>query len=416
MNIYEVNVRQYTGEGTFNAFKSHLPRLRKMGVDILWFMPIQPIGTEKRKGTLGSYYSIQDYTGINPEFGSLEDFKALVTEAQDMGFIVILDWVANHTSWDAVWMEEHPEWYTTDSAGNMVSPYDWSDVADLNYENDEMRAEMIKAMKFWVEEVNIDGFRCDVAHEVPMDFWNSAKDSLDKVKDVFMLAESDEPEMHHDAFHMTYGWGFHSLTNAIAKGEKNADSIETFLEKDAARYETEDFRMNFTSNHDENSWNGTVFERYGDGALTYAVLVSTIQGMPLIYSGQEAGLDRRLEFFEKDSIDWSDIKFEDFYTSLLKLKKENSALWNGAYGAKAERINIDNTENVYAFLRRDDRNMVAVFLNLSGEDQEFNLAENTIAGPYKDYFTGEEYEVSPDQSFALEPWGYRVFTANEESI
>jgi glycosidase len=415
MNIYEVNIRQYTTEGTFKAFMEHLPRLKKMGVDILWFMPIQPIGEEKRKGSLGSYYSIQDYTDINPEFGTLEDFKAIVNKAHELDMLVILDWVANHTSWDAEWID-NDGWYTLDSMGNMVSPYDWTDVADLNYDNQDMRAAMIEAMKYWVEEADIDGFRCDVAHEVPMDFWNTAKSDLNEVKDLFMLAEADEPVMHDTAFHMTYGWEFHHITNKIAKGEMNADSIEAFLKKDLERYGPEAFRMNFTSNHDENSWNGTVYERYGAGYKAFAVLVSTVQGMPLIYSGQEAGLDRRLEFFEKDSIDWSNITLKSFYTKLLKLKKENPALWNGAYGAPAERINIDNTENIFAFVRKNDSNLVAVMINLSGESQSFTIAEESLSGIFMDYFSGREYDVSSDQPIELAPWDYRVFTVNTENI
>lgn len=416
MNIYEVNVRQYTPEGTFDAFAEHLPRLKKMGVDILWFMPIQPIGEERRKGTLGSYYSIQDYTGINKEFGTLEDFKQLVNKAHEMGMLVILDWVANHTSWDSNWMKDHPEWYTKDSLGNFVAPYDWTDVADLNYDNQEMRSAMFNAMKYWVETADIDGFRCDVAAEVPKDFWEVAIDSLNKTKDLFWLAEADKPWLHDAGFHMTYGWELHHITNKIAKGEHNADSLHEFLIKDLKRYGEKAFRMNFTSNHDENSWNGTVYERYGEGYKAFAVLVSTVQGMPLIYSGQEAGMDKRLEFFEKDTIDWSDLVLEDFYTKILRLKKDNSALWNGEFGAQPERINIDNTVNVYAFIRKQENNMVAVFLNLSDAEQQFSISEGSMSGTFKEYFSGEEFEVSSDAPVTLQPWEYRVFAVNEEIL
>ena len=372
MVIYEVNIRQYTPEGTFNAFASHLPRLQNLGIDILWIMPIQPIGVENRKGGLGSYYSIKDYTAINPEFGSMEDFKRLVDEAHERDMLVILDWVANHTSWDHPWMQKDG-YHTKDSLGNVIAPVpDWSDVADLNYENMDMQNDMIDALRFWVNDTGIDGYRCDVAGFVPMEFWNRAKDSLDVDKDLFMLAEWDEPAMHEDAFHMTYGWGLHHEMNAVAKGEKNVDSLIAFVNKDHTRYPNDAFRMNFTTNHDENSWNGTVFERFGEGHLAYAVLTFTIQGMPLIYSGQEAGLDKRLAFFEKDSIDWGDVKFQDFYEALVDLKHDNLALFNGEYGGKPSFVDTGNPM-VIAYTREKDNNVVSVLINLSGETQSVTL-------------------------------------------
>lgn len=390
MNMYEVNIRQYTPEGTFNAFAEHLPRLSEMGVDILWVMPVQPIGVEKRKGGLGSYYSIQDYVATNPEFGTMDDFKNLVDKSHELGMLVILDWVGNHSAWDHPWMEKEG-YYTTDSLGNVVSPVpDWSDVADLNYDNMDMQNDMIDAMRFWVQETDIDGFRCDVAGFVPMEFWDRAKDSLDVDKDLFMLAEWDEPKMH-SSFHMTYGWGFHHQMNEVAKGQKNADSLAAFIKNDLARYDEKAFRMNFTTNHDENSWNGTVFERFGEGHKAFAVLAFTIQGMPLIYSGQEAGLDKRLEFFEKDQIDWSDIKYEDFYASLIRLKKENPALFNGEYGGQVEFINTNNP-NVLAYKRVKDDNEVRVILNLSDSGQEVSIADETMK--FQDYFTDEGVDLS----------------------
>ena len=401
MVIYEVNIRQYTPEGTFAAFSSHLPRIEALGADILWIMPIQPIGEEKRKGGLGSYYSIQDYTAINPEFGTMEDFKNLVEEAHSRGMIVILDWVANHTSWDHAWMENEG-YHTKDSLGNVISPVaDWSDVADLNYDNVDMQNDMIAALQFWVNEADIDGFRCDVAGFVPMEFWNQAKDSLDVVKDVFMLAEWDEPEMHKDAFHMTYGWGLHHEMNAIAKGEKNVDSLIAFLDKDHERYPEGAIRMNFTTNHDENSWNGTVFERFGEGHQAFAVLAFTLQGMPLIYSGQEAGLNRRLAFFEKDSVDWSDIKFQSFYASLVELKHKNPALYNGSYGGKASFVDTGNPM-VIAYTREKEENRVSVLINLSEDPQKIVLPEEFAFSN----LLGEE-EVSSALT-EIEPYQYFV--------
>ena len=388
MVIYEVNIRQYTPEGTFNAFADHLPRLEDLGVDILWIMPVQPIGEKNRKGELGSYYSIKDYTAVNPEFGTLEDFKSLVNEAHSRGMIVILDWVANHTSFDHPWTESKG-YHTTDSLGNIIWPEgtDWTDVADLNYENMDMQNDMIAALRYWVREADIDGYRCDVAGYVPMDFWNRAKDSLDVDKDLFMLAEWDEPEMHDDAFHMTYGWGLHHEMNGIAKGEKTVSDFVSFVNEDFERYPNDAIRMNFTTNHDENSWNGTVFERFGEGHKAYAVLAFTIQGMPLIYSGQEAGLDKRLAFFKKDSIDWSDVKYQSFYSKLAEIKKDNRALDNGQYGGKPEFIDTGN-DQVIAYKRIKDDNEVTTIINLSGEPQEVSLPEGISS---VDFFTGETF-------------------------
>ena len=412
MVMYEVNIRQHTAEGTFKAFAPHIERIKNMGVDILWFMPIQPLGIEKRKGGLGSYYSISDYKGINNEFGNLEDFQTIVKKAHELGMLVVLDWVANHTAWDHQWMKEHSDFYTKDSLGNVISPVvDWSDVADLNYDNQAMQQEMINDMKYWVEVADIDGFRCDVAGLVPMEFWNKAKDSLDQVKDLFMLAEWDEGKMHKDAFDMTYSWGMHHVMNAIAKGEMTADSIDSFLEKDRAKFQPQDFRLQFTSNHDENSWNGTVGERFGDGAKTFAVFASTIQGMPLLYSGMEAGLDKRLRFFDKDTVDWSSIPLEHFYTTLFELKANNEALWSGAYGAPAKRINTkDNTSNVYAFVREKNKNQVIVILNLSNVEQSVILDENAPKGMFNDAF-GEQMELT-SEAIAIAPWGYYILTNN----
>lgn len=401
MVLYEVNIRQYTPEGTFNAFASHLPRLEELGVDILWIMPVQPIGEKNRKGGLGSYYSISDYTAINPEFGTMEDFKSLVNEAHQRGMLVILDWVANHTAWDHPWMEING-YHTKDSLGQVISPVpDWSDVADLNYANMDMQDDMIRALRFWVTEAGIDGYRCDVAGYVPMTFWNRAKDSLDVDADVFMLAEWDEPKMHDDAFHMTYGWGMHHEMNGVAKGEKNVDSLIAFVNNDLTKYPEDAFRMNFTTNHDENSWNGTVFERFGEGHLAYAVLAFTIQGMPLIYSGQEAGLDKRLAFFEKDSIDWSDVKYQDFYASLVDLKHSNPALYNGVYGGNPTFTDVGN-QMVIAYEREKDGNKVSVLINLSGEKQAISLPEGY---GFEDVFTGEV--VSADKT-ELEAYQYFV--------
>ncbi|MEZ4908436.1 MAG: alpha-amylase family glycosyl hydrolase [Saprospiraceae bacterium] len=304
--IYEVNLRQYTKEGTINAFIPNLQRLKDLGIDILWIMPPYPIGEKNRKGVLGSPYSISDYTEINPDLGTKQDFKNLVEEAHKLGLKVILDWVGNHTAFDHKWTVSHPDWYTKDSLGNITYPptTDWTDVADLNYDNPDMRKEMIKDMEYWVKDFDIDGYRCDVAGFVPNDFWSAATDSLNKVKpNLFMLAEWDDPSLHYSGFNMTYGWELHHILNEIAKGKMEPIMLDSFQMKDSERYPKEAYRMNFTTNHDENSWNGTVYERMGKAADAMTVLAFTWQGMPLVYSGQEAGLNKRLSFFDKDEID-----------------------------------------------------------------------------------------------------------------
>ncbi len=409
--IYEVNVRQFTPEGTFKAFQAHLPRLKKMGVDILWLMPIHPIGVKNRKGSLGSYYAISDYKAVNPEFGNMQDFKALVKDAQAQGMHVIIDWVANHTSPDNVWVEQcHQNWYTLDSAGHLQPTIgtDWWDVADLNYNNPEMRQEMIESMKFWLKEANIDGFRCDVADWVPVDFWNEARAQLDKVKPVFMLAEAENPEHHKAAFDMSYGWEFHHVMNKIAKGEKNVEAIHEYL-KGQSKFPKEAYRMHFTSNHDENSWNGTEMERMGDARFAFAVLAATFNGMPLVYNGQEASLSKRLRFFDKDTISWTKLDLEGFYTKLLNLNKSNEALWNGVYGGEIKIISDERDPNIFAFVREKNGKKVLCVLNLSKTKQNFAYNSALTEGAYTDLFSGKNVKLKMKGNMKLDPWAYKVF-------
>lgn len=410
LSIYEVNVRQFSEEGTFNAFKEHLPRLKELGVGILWLMPINPIGELNRKGSLGSYYSVKDYKGINPEFGTKKDFRELVEEIHKQGMYVIIDWVANHTSWDHEWTETNPEFYTKDSLGNFVPPVaDWSDVIDLNYDNRELRREMIDALIYWVKEFNIDGYRCDVAGEVPVEFWNEARKELNMIKPIFMLAEAEETAHHEKAFDMSYAWDLHHIMNEVAKGKANANDLyNKFIEK-REEFGSNAYRMNFTTNHDENSWNGTVFERMQDAAEVMAVLTYTIDGMPLIYSGQEAGLSKRLEFFESDPIEWKEHKFASLYKNLNELKMKNKALWNGNYGAPLKRITTSADESVFAFMRSKEGDTVFTLLNLSDKPLEAAMENNAdIAGRYINYFTGENISIDSNYIFNLPSWNYKV--------
>ncbi len=391
--VYEMNVRQYTPEGTLAAAAEHLPRLDSMGVDIVWLMPIYPIGVKERKGTLGSYYAISDYCDINPEFGTVADFDAFLAKAHGLGLKVIIDWVANHTSPDAKWINECPaDWYVRDSLGNTIVQYDWTDIAKLNYENADMRREMVSAMRFWMER-GVDGLRCDMAMEVPIDFWQSAFAELrEEYPEAYFLAEGENPVLHDEAFDASYAWELHHLLNAIARGEKGVAELKEYVAKDAETTAPEAFRLMFTSNHDENSWAGTEFERMGAAARVMAVLTFTLpNSQPLIYTGQEMGFDHRFLFFEKDHIPaWEHNTYADFYRELCALRHENAALAAGERGGKIEYPEVENLpESVMLFTREVEGNKVLVAANLSAEVATFTLPEE---------FSGEV--------IILPAWGY----------
>lgn len=409
--LYEVNIRQYTPEGTFRAFAQHLPRLKDMGVDILWLMPVHPISEKNRKGTLGSYYSVKDYEGINPEFGTLDDFKMLVNRSHELGMKVIIDWVANHTGWDNPWVGEHPDWYTQDSTGAIIPPNpDWSDIADLNFDVRSMRRAMIRAMVYWLRETDIDGFRCDVAWGVPQDFWEEARASLDSVKPVYMLAEDeDHPKLLEKAFDSNYAWELHHLMNDVAQGKKTAGDISAYFDSAAGKYASGSFPMQFITNHDENSWAGTIAERMGDAGDAFAVMSFTVPGIPLVYSGQEAGLNKRLKFFEKDTINWSDLSKQDFYESLIDLKTGNPALWNGSEGGNLQFLTTSKPDQVLAYVREKKNNKVMVVMNLFAQpvvsDVEFGVQQEMVEWFNQEKLEGEKVDIE------LLPWQYKVYTS-----
>ncbi len=364
--VYEMNVRQYTPEGTFAAAQQELPRLAEMGVDIVWLMPIYPIGVEGRKGTLGSYYAVKNYCDINPEFGTLEDFDSFVDEAHRLGMRVIIDWVANHTSPDAVWVTGKPaEWYERDAEGNTTFTADWSDTANLNYENKEVWKGMQAALRFWMER-GIDGFRCDMACEVPLEFWQETIAGLRAdFPHMYWLAEGEEPKLHSlSDFNASYSWELHHMMNSIARGEQGIEDLLSYIEKDAQRHPEDASRLMFTSNHDENSWAGTEFERMGDAAKVMAVLTFTLpNGQPLIYTGQEMGWNKRFEFFEKDHIPaWEKNEYFDFYKELIDIRHANPALAAGGKGGKFEVVSAE--DGVLVFTRTLPENKVTVKVEL----------------------------------------------------
>lgn len=412
-NVYEVNLRQYTAAGSFNAFAKELPRLKEMGVHTLWFMPITPIAQKKMKGSMGSYYACSDYTSINPEFGTLDDFKNLVKEAHSMGFKVIIDWVANHTGWDHVWTKTHPDYYEKDSATNdfkIASGMD--DIIELDFKNPALRKAMIDAMKFWITECDIDGYRCDLAFWVELDFWLEARAELEKTKTLFWLAESD-PVEHADyfkAFDACYTWSWMHKTEDFYKKHLALGSLDSVLKQYNTVCGTQDIPLWFTTNHDENSWNGTEYEKYGDMAKALAVFSFTWNGMPMIYSGQELPNMKRLKFFDKDTIEWNGNNLlHDFYKTLLALKTNNPALRAGDSAVVTHMLNTDAPNTILAYLRKNGNSEVLVLLNMSKEKLRFEIKDAAVTGHFANVFSKVDNDFTTEKYFEMQPWEYLVY-------
>ncbi len=409
--IYQINTRQFTPEGTLRAAEAQLPRLKELGVVIVWLMPIHPIGERNRKGTLGSPYSVKDYYSVNPEFGTLDDLKRFVRTAHDLGLYVILDWVAHHSAWDCALVDEHPEWYARDWKGDFrPTPWwDWADIIDFDYEQPGLRRYMTEAMKYWVREADIDGYRCDVAGFVPIDFWNNARRELDAIKPVFLLAEWEARDLHAEAFDMTYAWHWNDVMHKIAMGDLTVNGLHIYYSWNEKAYPRDIMRMLFVSNHDKNAWEGTEFEQFGD-ALEAAIVLSVVsEGMPLIYNGQEAGNQRRLAFFERDPIAWRPHPLGELYRKLFALKRENTALWNAAWGARMIPVFNDAPAQALSFVRRNERDRVFAVFNFSDRPQVVAFHDRLHHGAYTDYFSGAPVTFAADTALAVERWGYRVF-------
>ena len=414
--IYELNTRQATPEGTFAAAEALLPELKESGVDIIWIMPIQPIGVLERKGTLGSYYAISNYCAFNPEFGTRADFESFLAKAHELGMKVILDWVANHTAPDSEWTK-NDGWHYRDSLGNLMVQYDWTDISKLNYDNQDMRAAMKQAMHWWMDSIGIDGFRCDVAGEVPTDFWNDAMAEIRaKHPKMFTLAEDEDKaqELTETAFDMYYGWTLHHLMNDVAQGSKTVEDLWSYFAKVDTTLRKEAIRMNFTSNHDENSWNGTEFERMGNATDLFAAFTYVVPGMPMIYTGQMSGNHHRLEFFEKDLIDRvENAPQKALYKGLNDLRANNRALWSNEKGAPMVRIAADN-DKVFACVRtkscpKHGDNTVIAIMNMSAEPQTVTLDLTNLAGEYN-CICGKKMTIEATQTLELTPWRYIILT------
>lgn len=416
-NVYEVNLRQFSPEGNIAGFRQQIPRLKRLGVKVLWFMPIHPIGLKNRKGTLGSYYSVANYKAVNPEFGTLAEFKSMVDEIHQNDMKVLIDWVPRHTAWDNPWIKKHPEYYQKGKNGKITDPinpatgksWGWTDVAALDYTNEGLHDAMIEAMLFWVNQTGIDGFRVDVAGEVPVEFWRKAIPALREANpEIFMLAESEEPWLRNEGlFNMTYGWSFHHLMKDIAQGKKGIDEIEKWYKADRAKF-TQGFHMHFTQNHDENSWTGTEEELFGSAKNIMAVLACTYDGMPLVYNGQEAPLTKRLEFFEHDPIQWGNVERTGFYQALLGIHARQKALWAGEAGGEAVRIKTNHDDKIFAFKREKDDNRVIVILNMSNEELDVRIEDRSLDDVYRDVFMGMNLLIMENAQFHMTPWGYSI--------
>ena len=409
--IYQINTRQYSEAGTFKAVEADLARIKSLGVDILWLMPIHPIGEAKRKGSMGSPYAVKDFQAVNPDLGTLEDFKSLVDAAHAQGMKVIIDWVANHTAWDNHLITEHPEYYTRNEKGEMQHPRDtdWYDVADLDYSQDGLRDYMTESLLYWVRDVGIDGYRCDVAGMVPTDFWNSVRPKLDAVKPVFMLAEWQDAELHEKAFDASYAWRWKEVMQDIVKGKADATDIAGYYTDYQTTWPVGAMRMTYTENHDQNTWDGSTDEIYGE-AFEAAIALSFIgDGIPLIYNGQEAGNQKRLEFFEKDLIEWRSHPHKNLISKLTALKEGYSVLWNGAWGEPLKVLTTSQPEDVFSFIRGDAKSAVVAVFNLSDKEVGVQILDKTVQGDYKLFESGDVETLTPETKLVLQPWEYRIY-------
>ncbi|WP_018995596.1 alpha-amylase family glycosyl hydrolase [Hirschia maritima] len=412
--LYQLNTRQFTQEGTFEAAQQQLPRLAELGVDIIWLMPIHPIGEAERKGTLGSPYAVKDYRAVNPDYGSVDDLRAFVAEAHSLGLHVILDWVANHSAWDNHLVEDHPEWYARDESGNLQpTPWvDWADIIDLDYSQKELREYMGGAMRYWVEDVGIDGFRADMAGMVPLDFWEDVRADLEKVKPVFMLAEYDQRDVLAKAFDASYSWAWKNTVQSVTLQGDDASSFMWYYFENEGIWPRDGYRLLYTSNHDQNSWDEAAPVLYGDAYRNVVVMSFVSEGIPMIYNGQEAYNEKMLEFFERDPIEWREHEISDLFKRLISLKKENTALHNGAAGARMIAISHDNPKQIFAFRRGDkNSNIISVF-NMSSEAAVVSLTDESISGTFTDVFSGEEVEISSDTSWEMAAWSHKILVKN----
>ncbi|MGY4398144.1 1,4-alpha-glucan branching enzyme [Sphingomonas sp. UYAg733] len=412
--IYQINTRQFTPEGNFRAAEKQLPRLKEMGVGIIWLMPVHPIGVKNRKGSLGSPYAVRDYYAVNPEFGTVADLRSFVDTAHKLGLHVILDWVANHTAWDAPIHDQHPDWYKKDwkGADRPTLWFDWSDIIDLDYSKPALREYMTGALKYWVREVGIDGYRADVAGWVPLDFWENARAELDAIKPVFMLAEFDHRDVHRASFDASYAWKWNNAMHDIGLGKADATALFGYYSEAEGAWPDVAQRMVYTENHDQNAWEGTEFERFGPGLNNAIVLSFVGAGMPLIHNGQEAGNPKRLKFFEKDPIVWRDHPNNALFKRLIAFRQAHPALWNAPWGARMVPVVNTVPTKVLSFVREKDGDKVFALFNMSPDRQSVKFTDGPTIGTYRDFDGDKAVTIGGASELTLAPWSYRVLATS----
>ena len=421
--IYEIFPRAFSAEGNFNGITARLDTLKDLGVNILWLMPIHPIGQEKKKGTIGSPYAVRDYYAINPDYGTREDFKKLISEAHRRGMKVIIDIVANHTSWDSVMMK-WTDFYEHDANGRITYPHDWSDVAELNYQNPKLRRYMTDMLKYWIREFDLDGFRCDVAEEVPTDFWETVRAELDKIKpDIFMLAEGHKPELEVKAFDLDYSWPLHSALTNVLQGRGRATDLSEQWNKEFREWPRGALHMRFSDNHDERR----AIARFGEpGALAASVLMFTLDGVPLLYNGMEVGDTTESgapALFEKLPVFWPIAErrpeFPRFYKQMIALRRASGALRRGSL----QWLRNSDESRILSYVRRNAEEEVLVAINFSTQpfvgsittSPRTNFVDITpdVGPPLPpDAPAPAKVEKKPAvglPSLSLDAWGFRIF-------
>ncbi|MEQ8582899.1 MAG: alpha-amylase family glycosyl hydrolase [Marinoscillum sp.] len=408
--LYQVNIRQYTPEGTFIAFQKHLPRLKELGVDILWLMPIHPIGEERRIGTLGSFYAVQDYYGINGDMGTQDEFRALIRATHEAGMYVLMDWQSEATAWDHVLMESHPEWYLRNADGELITPENRPDVVLLDYNQGALKEYLKEVMTYWVREFDIDGYGLHVNGPGMSSFWADVRKRLAAEKSVILLADSPGQAVP-EVFDVAGAWQLERAMQAISRGEANARHIQEFIATQADSGYDGSIHMLYTTNHEKNGLEGSVFDRFGKAAEVYAVLTYVLEGVPMIYSGQEVGLNRSLSLTEKDEIPWGDHPFNALYSRLNKLKKDNQALWTGPWGGNLESLRTSNPDQIIAIYRVKDGNRVLAVFNCSPGEVTFAISSGQFHGDYKGFKSRSTVTLNEKDQLTLPAWGYEVYIA-----
>ena len=414
--IYSAYLRSASPEGTFAGFVKRIPELKAMGVTVIWLLPIHPVGVKLRKGTLGSPYSVQDYYSVNPEFGTMDDFRNLLTTVHANGMKLIIDLVIDHTAWDSKLIEQHPEWFKHDASGAIISPNaNWTDVAALDFSKPGLRKYFMDMMEWWVKEIGIDGFRCDVAEMVPLDFWNEARRRLNAVKPVMMLSEGSKPEHHLEAFDLTYSWNLYDLFDPLLKNTKPAFMLDSLLQKESLRFPKGSLRLRFNTNHDKNAWDSPAVLKYGpDGLKLTAILINTLPGVPLLYTGEEVANDQKLSLFEKVQVDWNrPHDMEKLYTTLFHLRRDHKALTIGNF----VHVSSSDKKTVYAFVRISGSDKILTVVNFAKDSVATNLTipeqmfDKGSDAALHEIFSDRSVIIQKNKPFEvqLSPRGYQMY-------